>query len=77
MCMHLILSLYLFVSVSAPPPAHRPPHAWQVRVWDLQTLEPLHALKQPAGGRVWSLQAHAGEVWGAVGQEVVVWGRPE
>ena len=47
----------------------------EVRVWDLETLRPLHAMRQPAGIGVWSLVGDGGEVWGAVGEEVVVWGR--
>ena len=48
---------------------------YEVRVWDLETLEPLHALRQPAGQRVLSLMCDAGEVRGAVGGQVAVWGR--
>jgi hypothetical protein len=47
----------------------------EARVWDLETLEPLHTLRQPAGKRFWGLMSDGGEVWGAVGTEVVVWGR--
>ncbi len=48
---------------------------YEARVWDLETLEPLHTLRLPAGQRVWGLVAIDGEeVWGAVGQGVVVWG---
>jgi WD40 repeat protein len=47
----------------------------EARVWDLETLEPLHALRQPAGCRVWGLASDGGEVWGVVGEDVVVWGR--
>ena len=47
----------------------------EVRVWDLETLRPLHTMRQPAGQRVWSLVGDGGEVLGAEGQEVVVWGR--
>jgi WD40 repeat protein len=47
----------------------------EVRVWDLETLEPLHTLRQPAGQRVLGLVSDGGEVWGAVGTDVVVWGR--
>ena len=46
----------------------------EVRVWDLQTLAPLHVLKQPAGERVKGLVSDGGEVWMACGEEVVVWG---
>ena len=46
----------------------------QVRVWDLQTLECEHVLKQP-GGDVWALVAVEGAVWGGVGNEVAAWGR--
>ena len=37
----------------------------QALVWDLETLRPLHTLRQPAGDDVESL----------VGSQVVVWGR--
>ena len=47
---------------------------YEVRVWDLETLEPLHTLRQPEGHRVFGLASDGGEVWGAVGTEVVVWG---
>jgi hypothetical protein len=47
---------------------------YEVRVWNLETLEPLHTLKQPAGRRVKGLTRDGGEVWVACGQEVVVWG---
>ena len=45
----------------------------QVRVFDLETLECEHALRQPGG--VLALAAEEGEVWGGVLREVVVWGR--
>jgi len=48
-------------------------HFRQVRVWDLETLECEHALKQP--GDVRALVAVEGAVWGAVGTELAVWGR--
>ena len=48
---------------------------YEVRVWDLETLQPLHTLRQPAGEDVCSLASEGGEVWGAVGSDVVVWGR--
>ena len=47
----------------------------EVRVWDLETLRPLHTLMQPAGADVWLLVCDGREVWGAVGKQVVVWGR--
>ena len=47
---------------------------YEVRVWDLETLAPLHVLKQPAGRRVKGLTSDGGEVWMASGYEVVVWG---
>jgi F-box and WD-40 domain protein CDC4 len=47
----------------------------EVRVWDLETLRPLHTLVQPAGAHVLSLVCVGMEVWGAVGEQVVVWGR--
>jgi hypothetical protein len=51
-----------------------PAEQYELRVWDLETLEPLHALRQPAGQRLWGLASAGGEVWGAVGAGVVVWG---
>ncbi len=47
----------------------------EARVWDLETLEPLHTLRQPAGRRFWGLASDGGEVWAAVWPEVVAWGR--
>jgi hypothetical protein len=47
----------------------------EARIWDLETLEPLHTLRQPAGQEVRGLASDGGEVWAAVGTEVVVWGR--
>ncbi len=47
----------------------------EVRVWDLETMQPLHTLRQPAGDRVLSVVGDGGEVWGAVGEHVVLWGR--
>ena len=47
----------------------------EVRVWDLKTLWLLHTLRQPAGEDVRSLVSDEREVWGAVGSQVVVWGR--
>ena len=44
-----------------------------MRVWDLETLECEHVLKQPDG--IWALVAVEGAVWGGVGAELVVWGR--
>ena len=48
---------------------------YEVRVWDLGTLECEHTLPQPAGSQVWCLAAGRGVVWGGVGTEAVVWGR--
>jgi WD40 repeat protein len=48
---------------------------YEVRVWDLETLEPLHTLRQAAGHVVLRLASDEDEVWGAVGTDVVVWGR--
>ena len=48
---------------------------YEVRVWDLGTLQCEHTLLQPAGAEVWCLTAGCGVVWGAVGKEAVVWGR--
>jgi WD40 repeat protein len=45
----------------------------EVLVWDLKTLQPLHRFVLAAG--VWSLACDGREAWGAVGREVVVWGR--
>ncbi len=47
----------------------------EVRVWDLETLEPLHTLRQAAGDDVGRLASCGEEVWGSVGKDVVVWGR--
>ena len=55
--------------------SHSGVEAYAVRVWDLATLQPLHTLRQPAGASVFQLAVDCGEVWGAVGEEVVVWGR--
>ena len=48
---------------------------YEVRVWDLGTLECEHTLPQPAGSQVRCLAAGSGGVWGGVGEEAVVWGR--
>ena len=48
---------------------------YEVRVWDLGTLECEHTLPQPAGAWVMCLAAGCGVVWGGVGEEVVVWGQ--
>ncbi len=48
---------------------------YEALVWDLETLEPLHTLRQPAGQYVTRLVRDGEEVWGAVGEEAVVWGR--
>jgi len=55
--------------------SHSGVEGYAVRVWDLATLQPLHTLRQPAGASVFQLAVDGGEVWGAVGEEVVVWGR--
>ena len=47
---------------------------YEVRVWDLATLAPLHTLKQPAGRKVEGLAIGGGEVWVVCGKELVVWG---
>ena len=47
----------------------------EVRVWDLEMLRPQHTLRQPAEGDVLSLVSDGREVLGAVGEQVVVWGR--
>jgi hypothetical protein len=54
---------------------HSRAEEYEVRIWDLETLEPLHALAQPAGQHVAGLASDGGEVWGAVGRRVVGWGR--
>ena len=56
---------------------HSDTEEYEARVWDLETLEPLHTLRQPAGQRVLGLASDGGEVWGAGGMDVVVWGRRE
>ena len=48
---------------------------YEVRVWDLGTLECEQTVRQPAGAEVNCLLSVRGEVWGGVGSEVVVWGR--
>jgi WD40 repeat protein len=48
---------------------------FEVRVWDLGTLECEHTLLQPAGATVRCLTSVCGAVWGGVGEEAVVWGR--
>ena len=48
---------------------------YEVRAWDLGTLECEHTLQQPARAEVWCLAAGRGVVWVGVGEEVVVWGR--
>jgi hypothetical protein len=47
----------------------------EVRVWGLEELDLQQTLRQPAGSHVRALVAVDGEVWGGVGEEVVVWGR--
>ena len=46
----------------------------EVRVWDLETLRPMHKIRRPKGQAVRSLVGDEGGVWGAVGEQVVVWG---
>jgi hypothetical protein len=48
---------------------------YEVRVWDLETLEPLHTLRKAGGNDVGGLASYGEEVWGSVGYDVVVWGR--
>jgi hypothetical protein len=57
------------------PPSETHKEEYEVRVWDLETLEPLHMLRLPAEECVAGLASDGGEVWGAVGPAVVVWGR--
>ena len=59
-------------SLSVP---HSRTEEYEARVWDLETLEPLHTLRQPAGQYVMGLASDGGEVWAASGRSVVVWGR--
>jgi WD40 repeat protein len=47
---------------------------YEVRVWDLATLAPLHTLKQPVGKRFQGLAIDGGEVWATCDRELVVWG---
>ena len=47
---------------------------YEVRVWDAETMECRHTLRQAVGAAVWCLATVGGEVWGGVGSEVVVWG---
>jgi WD40 repeat protein len=75
----------LSLAVSGPTlvgGSYSSPHSlteeYEVRVWDLETLEPLHTLTQPAGDIVYALASYDGEdreVWGGAGENVVVWGR--
>jgi WD40 repeat protein len=50
-------------------------HQYEARVWDLETLECERTLPQPSRSAVWCLAAGRGQVWGGVGNKVVVWGR--
>ena len=59
-------------SCSSP---HSLTEEYEVRAWDLVTLEPLHTLRQGAGNWVTGLASYGEEVWGSVGKDVVVWGR--
>ena len=58
---------------SSNPHSHT--EEYEALVWDLETLEPLHTLRQPAGDDVCALASDGGEVWAASGRSVVVWGR--
>ena len=40
---------------------------YEARVWDLETLEPLHTLRQAAGQYVFGLASDGEEVWGRRG----------
>ncbi len=51
-----------------------PSEEYEVRVWDLETLEALHTLRQPAWQNVFGLASDGEEVWGAVGKGLMVWG---
>jgi hypothetical protein len=59
-------------SISKP---HSLTERYEARLWDLDTLRPLHTIRQAAGQDVGGLVSDGGEVWGAVGEAVVVWGR--
>ena len=48
---------------------------YEVRVWDLGSLECEHTLLQPIGAEIFCLVAGSGAVWVGVGEELVVWGR--
>jgi hypothetical protein len=47
-----------------------------VRVWDLETLRPLHTLVKSRRASVCALLYDGREVWGALGDQLLVWGRP-
>ena len=70
----LLVSGSKLVSGSVGRGGLRAGQQYEVRVWDLGTLECEHTLPQPAGAEVWCLAAGRGALWGAVGKEVVVWG---
>jgi hypothetical protein len=53
---------------------HSPTEEYAVRVWDLETLAQLHTFRQAAGQYVLGLASHGCEVWGTIGEDVVVWG---
>ena len=55
--------------------SHRTGLQPEVRVWGLEELDLQQTLRQPADSDVRALVAVDGEVWGAVGKDVAVWGR--
>jgi hypothetical protein len=71
----LVVSGPTLVGGSVSSPYSRTEKEYEARVWNLETLEPLHTLRQPGGRPVSGLSSDGGELWGAVGSEVVVWGR--
>jgi WD40 repeat protein len=57
------------------PVADEAQQQYEVRVWDLGTMECEQTLPQAAGAELCCLAAGCGVVWGGVEAEVVVWGR--
>ena len=53
---------------------HLPGEEYEVRVWDLEALRPLHAIRQPAGAPVFAVASDGGQVWAATGKELAAWG---
>ncbi len=48
---------------------HSPAAKYEERVWDLETLEPLHTLRQPAGDNVSGWQAMVKKCGGQSGRD--------